>query len=58
MEAVIQLEPNDRQLELFGAGDNYLRLLRRKFGVQITARQGRLTITGKQKDIEKVFKLK
>ena len=57
MEAVIQLEPDDKQLELFGAGDSYLRLLRRRFDVQITARQGKLTITGKQKDIEKTVEV-
>ncbi len=57
MEAVIQLEPDDKQLELFGAGDSYLRLLRRRFGVQITARQGKLVIAGKQKDVEKAVEV-
>ncbi len=52
METTIELVHSEKQLELFGAGDVYLRLLRQRFDVQITARQGRLFITGKPKDIE------
>ncbi|MBN2182212.1 MAG: PhoH family protein [Sedimentisphaerales bacterium] len=53
METTIQLDSTDRQLELFGPGDKYLRILRQKLGVQITARQNKLTITGNEKDINK-----
>ena len=53
MEVTIQLDSTDRQLELFGPGDKFLRLLRQSLGVQITARQNKLTINGKEKDINK-----
>ena len=53
MEVTIQLDSTDRQLELFGPADSYLRLLRQSLGVQITARQSKLIITGKEKDVNK-----
>ena len=57
METAIQLNPTDRQLELFGPGDGYLRLLRQSLGVQITARQGKLKITGSEQDIDKTVEV-
>lgn len=51
MEVTIQLDSTDKQLELFGPADSYLRLLRESLGVQITARQSNLIITGKEKDV-------
>jgi len=53
LEVKIQLDSTDKQLELFGPADSYLRLLRDSLGVHITARQGSLIITGKQKDVDK-----
>ena len=53
MEITIQLDSTDKQLELFGPADSYLRLLRQSLGVQITARQSRLMITGKEDDVKK-----
>lgn len=53
MEVTIQLDSTDRQVELFGPADSYLRLLRQSLGVQITARQSKLVITGKEKDVNK-----
>ena len=53
MEVTIQLDSTDKQLELFGPADSYLRLLRQSLGVQLTARQGNLIITGKEKDVNK-----
>lgn len=53
MEVTIQLDSTDRQLELFGPADSYLRLLRQSLGVQITARHNRLMITGKDEDVKK-----
>ena len=53
MEAIIQLNPADKQLELFGPGDNYLRLLRQSLEVQITARQGKLKISGAEENVNK-----
>ena len=51
MEVTIQLNSTDKQLELFGPADSYLRLLRESLGVQITARQSNLIIRGKEKDV-------
>lgn len=57
MEAKIQLDSTDKQLELFGPADSYLRLLRDSLGVHITARQGNLIITGKEKDVNKTVEV-
>ena len=53
MDVTIQLDSMDNQLELFGPADEYLRLLRQSLGVQITARQNKLLVTGKDRDVEK-----
>lgn len=50
MEVTIQLNSTEKQLELFGPADSYLRILRQSLDVQITARQGKLIIKGKEKD--------
>ena len=52
MDVTIQLDSTDNQLELFGPADEYLRLLRQSLGVQITARQNKLVVAGKDKDVE------
>ena len=57
MEVTIQLDSTDKQLELFGPADSYLRLLRESLGVQITARQSNLIITGKEKDVNKAVEV-
>ncbi|MCP4259542.1 MAG: AAA family ATPase [Planctomycetes bacterium] len=57
MEVKIQLDSTDKQLELFGPADSYLRLLRDSLGVYITARQGNLIITGKEKDVGKTVEV-
>jgi phosphate starvation-inducible PhoH-like protein len=57
LEVKIQLDSTDKQLELFGPADSYLRLLRDSLGVHITARQGNLFITGKEKDIDKTVEV-
>jgi phosphate starvation-inducible PhoH-like protein len=54
LEVTIQLEPGSRQLELFGPADSHLRLLRKLFGVQITARQSNLIISGPEKNVNEV----
>lgn len=51
MEVTIQLDSAHKQLELFGPADSHLRLLRQSLGVQITARQSNLIITGKEKNV-------
>jgi len=53
LEVTIQLDSTDKQLELFGPADSYLRLLRKSLGVQITARQSNLIIAGKEKNVNK-----
>ncbi|MHC4104782.1 MAG: PhoH family protein [Planctomycetota bacterium] len=57
MEVKIKLDSTDKQLELFGPADSYLRLLRDSLGVHITARQGNLIITGKEKDVDKAVEV-
>jgi len=57
LEVKIQLDSTDKQLELFGPADSYLRLLRDSLGVHITARQGNLIITGKEKDVDKTVEV-
>lgn len=57
MEITIQLDSTDRQLELFGPADSYLRLLREMLGLQITARQSNLIIRGKEKDVNKAVEV-
>jgi phosphate starvation-inducible PhoH-like protein len=57
LEVTIQLDSTDRQLELFGPADSYLRLLRQSFGVQITARQNKLMISGKDDDVRKAAEI-
>jgi len=53
LDVTIQLDSTDNQLELFGPADGYLRLVRQSLGVQIAARQDKLVITGKDRDVEK-----
>ncbi len=51
MEVTIQLEPIHNQVELFGPADAHLRLLRKSFGVQITARNENLHIKGQAENV-------
>jgi len=53
LEVTIELDSTNKQLELFGPADSYLRLLRQSLGVQITARQSKLMITGKRSDVDR-----
>ncbi len=46
MEVKVQLDPSSEPLDLFGPADSHLRLLRRSLGVQISARQSNLVISG------------
>ncbi|MHC4260133.1 MAG: hypothetical protein ACYSTF_06960, partial [Planctomycetota bacterium] len=57
MEVTIQLDSAHRQLELFGPADSHLRILRRSLGVQITAREANLIITGKEKGVNKAVEV-
>lgn len=51
MEITIQLEPIQKKLELFGPGDGHLRLLKKSFDVQISARNEKLVIIGKAENV-------
>ncbi len=53
MEVTIQLDSTDKQLDLFGPADSYLRLIRQHLNVKITARQSKLIISGKESDVNK-----
>jgi phosphate starvation-inducible PhoH-like protein len=57
LETIIQLEPVSNQLELFGPADNHLRYLRKVFGVQITARQSNLIVSGQEKNVNRVAEI-
>jgi len=57
LEVTIQLDSAQKQLELFGLADSHLRLLRQSLGVQLTARDANLIITGKEKDVNKAAKI-
>jgi phosphate starvation-inducible PhoH-like protein len=57
MEVTIQLDPAHTPLELFGPADSHLRLLRRSLGVQITARQTNLIITGQERNVNTVAEI-
>jgi len=53
LEITIQLDSAHTQLELFGLADSHLRLLRKSLGVQITAREDHLIITGGDSNVNK-----
>lgn len=57
MEVTIQLDSPGKQLELFGPADSHLRLLRQSLGVQITARQSNLIITGKSENVNRAAEI-
>ena len=55
MEQIFQLAHPERQLELFGPADRYLRLLKQGLGVRISARQGSLTLVGPDDAVERAL---
>jgi phosphate starvation-inducible PhoH-like protein len=57
LEVTIQLDSPGKQLELFGPADSHLRLLRRSLGVQITARQSNLIITGNAENVNRAAEI-
>jgi len=57
LEVTIQLDSPGKQLELFGPADSHLRLLRQSLGVQITARQANLIITGKAENANRTAEI-
>jgi len=57
LEVTIQLDSTGKRLELFGPADSHLRLLRQSLGVQITARQSNLIITGKSENANRAAEI-
>jgi phosphate starvation-inducible PhoH-like protein len=57
LQIIIQLESGANRTELFGPGDKYLRRVRERFGVQITARDGNLIIRGPKEKVDKAAEL-
>ena len=51
LEKSIQLDPQTNRLDLFGPGDGNLRMLRKRLGVRLAAREDNLLITGDEKDV-------
>ncbi|MHC4843435.1 MAG: PhoH family protein [Planctomycetota bacterium] len=57
MEFTIELDLPAKQLELLGATDSHLRILRESFDVRITARNRKLIIRGKEKNVQQAAKV-
>ncbi|MHC4214565.1 MAG: PhoH family protein [Planctomycetota bacterium] len=52
MEVTIQLDSTAKTLDLFGPTDSHLRLLRKSFDVEITARKSTLIIKGQRHNVD------
>ena len=52
MEINIQLDPQQRLVDLFGPADSHLRFLRKSLDVSVTARKNSLIITGKASNVK------
>ncbi len=57
MEQTIQIDSASNRLELFGPGDEHLRILRARCGVQITARDNEIILKGGAEEISKAAKV-
>jgi phosphate starvation-inducible PhoH-like protein len=57
MEQIIQLNSSASRLELFGAGDEHLRILRARCGVQIVARDNEIILKGGDEEVDKATKV-
>jgi len=56
-EVSIQLDPNHRQVELFGPADSYLKLLRSELDVQVTVRGSNLKVAGEDENVDKTIEV-
>ncbi len=52
MDITVQLDSEQRQVELFGPTDSYLRMLRKAFDIQVTVRGVNLIISGDKDNAE------
>jgi len=57
LEVTVKLDSAHKQLELFGPADSNLRFLRQSLGVQISARQANLIITGGEKNVNRAAEI-
>jgi phosphate starvation-inducible PhoH-like protein len=57
MEQTIQIESAGNRLELFGLGDEHLRILRARCSVKITARDNEIVLQGGDEDVSKAAKV-
>jgi phosphate starvation-inducible protein PhoH and related proteins len=57
MEQTIQLNSSGSRLELFGPGDEHLRILRARCGVQIAARDDEIVLKGGDDEVSKAAKV-
>jgi len=57
LEITIKLEPNIKQLELFGTADTHLRALRKNLNVKISARKNDLLISGSENNVKTTAKI-
>ena len=57
MEQTIQIESAGNRLELFGLGDEHLRILRARCSVKITARDSEIVLQGGDEDVSKAAKV-
>ncbi|HET6251464.1 MAG TPA: PhoH family protein [Tepidisphaeraceae bacterium] len=53
MNLSIALEQPDKKLALFGSADRYLRMIRDTFGVQLSAREDEVRVTGERDQVAK-----
>ena len=52
MEATIQLEAPDKQVELFGPADSHLRFIKQVFNVRVIIRKSHLSLAGEDKAVK------
>jgi phosphate starvation-inducible PhoH-like protein len=57
MEQMIQLDSAGSRLELFGSGDEHLRIIRARCGVQISARDNEIILKGGTEEVGKAAKV-
>lgn len=53
MEVIIQLDPGHSQVELFGAADKYLRMMRESLDVEVAVRGSKISLQGKEADVNR-----
>ena len=55
MEKTLRLNSNDEAVQLYGNLDENLRFAEKEFGVRISARNNRLTLSGSKKEVEGAY---